>query len=237
MHYADWWGKEGSGKKESRLIERGIIYKDDWKGVKERRAARSTQRLRSVNTWKSLNHTEHHAALPHYFHTTAMSLSSAQISVLKEVFYIHEDPSRRSGPIRDSGAEPTGQIKRSNLLQFLRALGLPFTQQDVEEYTTQYNIKGSYITFTNVVTLVTAWKNASHPDPCDAVSTLFKACVPQHNKITVKTLHDIVCNTKLTDRVTSADFYLVVTEMGFTKNSLLTLSDVQKILGPPKPLI
>lgn len=166
-----------------------------------------------------------------------MALSSSQIAILKEVFYIYEDPTKRSGPIRDDSAEPTGQIRKADLLRFLRALGLPFTSKDVADYTQQCAIAGNSISFTDAVTLVTAWKRSSHPDPSDSVSVIFNACSPRDGLITVQTLKTIICNSALEDGIAQADFDLLIADHGLSTNSSLTLTDLIKLLGPPTPLV
>ncbi|EFO63318.1 Hypothetical protein GLP15_1072 [Giardia lamblia P15] len=166
-----------------------------------------------------------------------MALSSSQIAVLKEVFYIYEDPTKRSGPIRDDSTDPTGRIRKSDLLRFLRALGLPFTLKDIADYTSQYSITGNSISFTDAVTLVTAWKRSSHPDPSDAISVIFNACTPRDGVITIQKLKSVICSSTLEDSITSVDFDLLISDHGFSGNSVLTLPDLLKLLGPPTPLV
>ena len=170
-------------------------------------------------------------------HGEKMALSSSQIAILKEVFYVYEDPARRSGHIRDDSTDPTGRIRKADLLRFLRALGLPFTLKDITDYTTQYSITGNLISFTDAVTLVTAWKRSSHPDPSDAISIIFNACAPRDGLITVQTLRAIICNSALEDSITPVDFDLLISNHGLSGNSSLTLADLMELLGPPTPLI
>lgn len=166
-----------------------------------------------------------------------MALSSSQIAILKEIFYAYEDPAKRSGPIRDDSAEPTGRIRKADLLRFLRALGLPFTSKDVIDYSNQCAITGNYISFTDAVTLVTAWKCSSHPDPSDSISVIFNACFPRDGLITVQTLKNVICNSTLEDGIAQADFDLLIADHGLSTTSSLTLTDLIKLLGPPTPLL